>query len=141
MNSDCCEKQARRLRSTSLSDFEWSPASRCDQNDTSHNVNYDQSANGSLYADGEKLQGGSESVSSTDDMLANAGDKESAKVIQDNKTETQAHTQEFSIEKTRRKVSLMPIFGLLPFVLLALFILLNWMSDPDEFDGHYLVPT
>ncbi|PON86862.1 Coatomer beta subunit [Trema orientale] len=144
-NSDCCEKQARRLRSISLSDFDWSPASRYDQNGTSHDVkNYDNRTNGSLYADGEKLQGGSESVSSTDDIpAANVSEQESGKVIQDHKTENQAQTQNQSsiIEKPRRKMSLMLVFGLLPFLLLAVFVVLDWMNDQNEFDGHYLVPT
>ncbi|PON44199.1 Coatomer beta subunit [Parasponia andersonii] len=144
-NLDCCEKQARRLRSISLSDFDWSPASRYDQNGTSHDVkNYDNRTNGSLYADGEKLQGASESVSSTDDIpAANVGEQVSGKVIQDHKTENQAQTQNQSsiIEKPRRKISLMLVFGLLPFLLLAVFVVLDWMNDQNEFDGHYLVPT
>lgn len=138
MNSDRYEKQGRRFRSISLSDFEWSPASRYDQNDTSRDVNYDCRANG------EKSQGGSESVSSTDDIPVNVGEQESHKVTPDCRTETQAQaqaqTQSFCIEKTRRKIYLMPVCGL-PFVLLALLILFTWMNDQNEFDGHYLVPT
>ncbi|XP_062113495.1 protein SINE1 [Humulus lupulus] len=167
MNSDYCDKQARRRlrnRSISLSDFDWSPASRYDQNDISQDVNYDRRANGSLFADDEKLQGDSESVSSTDDIVANVGEQESDKLFQDYKTEAQVQAQaetqalaqaqaetqaqaqiqtqpQFSIQKTGPKISLKLVLAL-PIVFLALFVLLVWIREQqNEFDAHYLVPT
>lgn len=148
MNCDCSEKQGRRLRSLSLSDFEWSPVSRCDQNYASNDVDVDSDlrANGSvLYADGEKLlEGNPESVSSTDDIPAanNVGEKKMSdklKVIQDH-NKTQA--QKFGIKNPHHihKVALKLVFCSL-FALVAVFTLLVGMSDHDEFDVHYPVPT
>ncbi|KAJ7976370.1 ARM repeat superfamily protein [Quillaja saponaria] len=72
VNSDCSEKKPRRFRSLSSSNIEWSPASKYDQNGFSHGVSCDCKENESLYAGGEQFQGGPESVSSTDDVPADA---------------------------------------------------------------------
>ncbi|KAF4368566.1 hypothetical protein F8388_018690 [Cannabis sativa] len=168
MNSDCCDRQAiRRLRnrSISLSDFDWSPASRFDQNHTS---SHSQDVNYGHIANGEDLQGDTESVSSTDYIAANVAEQESDKLSQDYKTENQApalagtqpqveavagtqtqpqaedqiQTQsQFCVQKTRPKLSLKLVLAL-PIVLLALFVLLVWIREQqNEFDSHYLVPT
>lgn len=120
MNSDCSEKLGRRLRSLSLSDFEWSPVSGCDQNFE------------------KALEGNSESVSSTNDIPAHADEhKVSDKaILQDHET----RAPNSGNKKHHHRAALKLVFYLL-FALVAVFTLLVGMSDRDEFDGHYLVPT
>ncbi|GMN38934.1 hypothetical protein TIFTF001_008161 [Ficus carica] len=120
MNSDCSEKLGRRLRSLSLSDFEWSPVSGCGQNFE------------------KALEGNSESVSSTNDIPAHADEhKVSDKaILQDHET----RAPNSGNKKHCHRAVLKLVFYLL-FALVAVFTLLVGMSDRDEFDGHYLVPT
>lgn len=134
MNSNRSEKQARRFRSLSLSDFEWSPTSRYDQNGVSSYVNYDCRENGRIYADDEQFQGGNESVSSTEDLPGNADVQVSQKVVPQEIIET----RKYGFQKIRRKHALKLVCGL-SVALLAVFAPLLWTSDPN--DGHYLVPT
>ncbi|KAL5547147.1 hypothetical protein UlMin_006834 [Ulmus minor] len=136
-NSDYSEKQARKFRSLSLSEFDWSPSSRYDQNHAnSQGVNYDCS-NGSSSPDGEQqIQAGRESVSSTDDIPAAVDERVSGKANPDCKTETSS----LGIGKPRPKIASVLVYGLL-FVIFALLALLVWMVDRSEYDGHYLVPT
>ena len=139
MNSNCFEKQARRFRSLSLSDFDWSPESRCDQNYSSPDVQHSNcGANGNVYADDEKLQGSPKSALSTGDIPANV--KQVAdKVIEDHKAEKETQIERSESGKTHSKNGVKLVLGPL-FVLVAVFILLVLMNDYNEFDSHHLVP-
>lgn len=133
-NSDFSVKQARRFRSLSSSNIEWSPTAKYDQNGFSHHMNCNGKGNGSMYANGEEFQGGLESVSSTDDVLTDADLHVSQEAVPEDKTETQS----LGLKKARQKTTSKFVCGLF-FVLLAVFTPLLWINDQDE--GYYLVPT
>lgn len=133
-NSDFSEKQARRFKSLSSSNIEWTPTSKYDQNGFSHVVNYNDKENGGLYATGEQFQGSRESVSSTDDVLTDTDLQASSEVVLEFKT----RTHKPGIQKAHQKTAMKFICGLF-FVLLAVFTTLLWIKDQDE--GYYLVPT
>lgn len=133
-NSDFSAKQARRFKSLSSSNIEWTPTSKYDQNGFSHVVNYNDKENGGLYATGEQFLGNPESVSSTDDVLTDTDLQASHEAVPEFKT----GTQKSGIRKARQKTAMKFICGLF-FVLLAVFTTLLWNKDQDE--GYYLVPT
>ncbi|KAJ7971876.1 ARM repeat superfamily protein [Quillaja saponaria] len=134
VNSDCSEKKTRRFRSLSSSNIKWSPASEYDQNGISHELNCDCQENESLYAGAEQFQDGQESVSSTDDLPADADLQMPHEVVPENKMETQRARTEKQHQKTAFKL----VCGF-SFVLLASFVPLLWNNDQDK--GYYLVPT
>ncbi|KAL6272022.1 hypothetical protein ACE6H2_022714 [Prunus campanulata] len=135
--SKSSEKRARRFRSLSLSEFDWSPNARYDQEGYSHGVNYDCRENGSFYAGDEQFQGGPESVSSTDGIPVDADLQVSQEVVPENETEIQMS----GIKSARRKVAVKLLCGL-SFALLAVAMPLLWINDQGEgHEGYYLVPT
>ncbi|XP_023915433.1 protein SINE1 [Quercus suber] len=133
-NSDFSEKQARRFKSLSSNNIEWTPTSKYEQNGFSHVVNYNDKENGGLYATGEQFQGSRESVSSTDDVLTDTDLQASREVVLEFKTRTHRP----GIQKAHQKTAMKFICGLF-FVLLAVFTTLLGIKDQDE--GYYLVPT
>lgn len=135
--SKSSEKRARRFRSLSMSEFDWSPNARYDQEGYSHGVNYECGENGSFYAGDEQFQGGPESVSSTDGIPVDADLQVSQEVVPENETETQMS----GIKSARRKVAVKLLCGL-SFALLAVAMPLLWINDQGEgHEGYYLVPT
>lgn len=134
--SDCSEKQNRRIRrSLSSGNIEWSPTSNSeyDQNGFADHENYDDcEENESLYAD-EQFPGGSESVSSTDDLPGDADKQMPPEVV----PEDGNYTQTF-LESQLRMTKCKLVCGL-SFVLLAVATPLLWFNSQEE--GHYLVPT
>ncbi|XP_061336993.1 protein SINE1-like [Gastrolobium bilobum] len=136
LNLDISEKQIGRF-SRSLSsgnlECEWSPTSNNNLNGFSDHVKYDCKMNESLCADGE-LQGGSESVSSTDDFPGDADMQITNNVVPENRDGTQSFRTEKALQKTKFKL----ICGL-SFVLLAMATPLLWINSQDE--SHCLVPT
>ncbi|KAE9612519.1 hypothetical protein Lal_00033285 [Lupinus albus] len=124
-NSDCSEKQNRRIRSQLSGSIDCSPASNCiyDQNCFADHVNYDDGEdNESLYAD-VPFENDSESVSSTDGLPGAAYIQIPPEVVPENR-----------LRKTRRKL----VCGL-SFILIAMATPLLWISSQEEAD--YLVPT
>ncbi|OIW06473.1 hypothetical protein TanjilG_05244 [Lupinus angustifolius] len=111
-NSDCSEKQNRRIRSLSSGNIEWSPASnsRYNWNGFADHVKYDE--------------GGQESVSSTDNLPGDADMQMPPEVV----------VPENRLRKTKSKF----VCGL-SFVLVAMATPLLWINSLEE--GHYLVPT
>lgn len=123
----CSEKQNRRLKSLSSGNIEWSPASKYnDQNGFSNDVKCDSEVNESLCAEVE-FQGGSESVSSTDDLPVD--DNVPPKVVPENR-----NVPATALQRAKYKL----VCGV-SFVLLAVATPLLWFNCQDE--GHYLVPT
>ncbi|KAB1221158.1 hypothetical protein CJ030_MR2G012843 [Morella rubra] len=128
------QKQARRFRSLSSDNIEWSPTAKYAQNGFSHDLNDDGREHGSSYACGEQLLGGPESVSSTDDIPIDANVDVPHQVVPEIKTETQRPC----IQEYRQKTAL-KFVCVLVLVSLAAFCLLLWINDQDE--GYYLTPT
>ncbi|KAF7819292.1 protein SINE1-like [Senna tora] len=134
-NSGCSENQCRGFRSPSSSYIDWSTTSRSNQNLFLHNMRHKSNDNESLYAD-IQFQGGPESVSSTEDLPADADMQASPKVVvpgKRNDTDTTVH-----VKKALRRTKLKLVYGL-SFVLLAMATPLLWINIQEE--GHYLVPT
>jgi len=124
----CSKKQNRTFKSLSSGNIEWSPASKYDQNGFSNDVKCDSEVIESCAE--VEFQGGSESVSSTDDLLGDASKQQmSTKVVPENRIFTPT-----ALQKTKYKL----VCGL-SFVLLAVATPLLWINSQDE--GHYLVPT
>ncbi|CAL0321613.1 unnamed protein product [Lupinus luteus] len=125
-NSDCSEKQNRRIRSLSSGNIEWSPSSnsRYNRNGFEDHVNYDDDDedNEGLYAD-VPFEGRKESVSSTDNLPGDVHKQMPPEVIPKNR-----------LRKTKSKF----VCGL-SFVLVAMATPLLWINSQEE--GHYLVPT
>lgn len=139
--SKSSEKRARRFRSLSMSEFDWSPNARYDQegysHGYSHGVNYECRENGSFYAGDEQFHGGPESVSSTDGIPVDADLQASQEVVPENETEVPIS----GIKSARRKVAVKLLCGL-SFALLAVAMPLLWINDQGEgHEGYYLVPT
>ncbi|KAL5538554.1 hypothetical protein UlMin_042560 [Ulmus minor] len=125
MNHYSFEKQARRSRNLSPSDFEQRPSSRYERHCASPDED-ECGENESLYAGGEQFQvGAAESVSSTDGIPNEENLQASHVVISGNKTD-------------RQKVALRLLCGL-SLGLLAVISPLFWLSNQEE--GCYLVPT
>ncbi|KAI4350372.1 hypothetical protein L6164_004834 [Bauhinia variegata] len=126
------------FRSLSSSNIELSPTSKYDQNDYqngfSHHVSYESQENEGLYSD-VQFQGGSESVSSTDDLPADPDMQMSPEVVPENRKNTQVVCMERAHHKTKFEV----ICGGFSFALLAMVAPLIWINSQQ--DGHYLVPT
>ncbi|KAG4912699.1 hypothetical protein JHK82_053288 [Glycine max] len=118
----CSRKQNRRYRSLSSDNIEWSPASKYDQNGFADDTNKCDSEVIEGCAEVE-FQGSSESVSSTDDIPADA--------------DKQMHTEVVPVNRNA-KTTYKLVCGL-SCVLLAVATPLLWINSQDE--GHYLVPT
>ncbi|KAK3017422.1 hypothetical protein RJ639_007580 [Escallonia herrerae] len=131
VDSDFSDKQSRRFRSPSSSKFGWSPSSKCDQDGLSPDVS-NQTKRGNLSIGGQRSNGNSESVSSTEDIPAEADLQVSSVVV------PKTILQSITIPKDYRKIALSMFFGLLVLVF-AIFICLL-VSDGQEED-HNLVPT
>ncbi|GFY99870.1 ARM repeat superfamily protein [Actinidia rufa] len=134
---DFSEKQTRMFRSPSSSKFEWSPASKYDQNGHHHdqnghspNTNYELKKDEKLSDDSGRFQGGSESVSSTEDILINTD----LQVPPGSKIEPKS----LGIQKNNRKSAFGAVSGL--FVLLFALLICLLRID-DQGDGYNLVPT
>ncbi|KAK9290885.1 hypothetical protein L1049_009064 [Liquidambar formosana] len=133
VNSDFSEKQTRRFRSPSSTNFDWSPNTKYNRNGSSCDVDYEIEGNENLSSGGEQFQVGSESVSSTEDVPTDVDVQVSHEVFPGSKTEI----QKLGIEKTRWKRAFQLLCGL--FVLFAVFASLLWIDNEDE--GYNLVPT
>ncbi|XP_020220685.1 protein SINE1 [Cajanus cajan] len=133
--SDCSEKPNRRIKSLSSGNVKWSPAtySKYDQNGIAEHVNYDSKENGSLYGE-DQFQGGPESVSSTDDLLANNDLPSPSEDVLESRNGTQTVLIGKPFRKTKHKL----VCGL-SFALLAIAAPLLWINSQEE--GHFLVPT
>ncbi|RDX96261.1 Protein SINE1, partial [Mucuna pruriens] len=116
---DCSEKQNRRFRSLSSGNIEWTPTSKYDQNSFSDDVKCECQVNGSICAEVE-FQGGSESISSTDDPLP-------TEVLPENTNFTPTDRMENALQNTKFKL----VCGL-SFVLLAVATPLLWINSQDE---------
>lgn len=137
VNSDFSEKQTRRFRSLSLSEFDCSPNARYNQNGYSHGVNYDCRENGSFYGGGEQFQGSPESVSSTDGIPKDADLQASHDMVPEIKTEIQRS----GIKKPLRKAAVKLFCGL-SLALLAVVVPLALITDQGQgHEGYFLVPT
>ncbi|XP_050369819.1 protein SINE1-like [Argentina anserina] len=131
-NSDFSEKQTRRFRSLFLEDC--SPNGRYNQNVFLHGVTCE--CNGSFYnGGGEQLQGGPESVSSTD------GPKDGdLQAFQNVVPEIKSEIQEPSIRKPLCKAGLKLFCGI-SFAILAVGVPLTLITDQGPGYEMYLVPT
>ncbi|GFZ03711.1 ARM repeat superfamily protein [Actinidia rufa] len=127
---DFSEKQTRMFRSPSSSKFEWSPASKYNQNGHSPNTNYELKKDEKLSDDSGQFQGRSESVSSTEDIPVNAD----LQVPPGSKLEPKS----LGIRKNNRKSAFGAVSGL--FVLLFALLVCLLRID-DQGDGYNLVPT
>ncbi|XP_057507334.1 protein SINE1-like [Actinidia eriantha] len=127
---DFSEKQTRMFRSPSSSKFEWSPASKYDQNGHSPNTNYELKKDEKLSDDREQFQGGSESVSSTEDIPINAD----LQMPPGSKIEPKS----LGIQKNNRKSAFGVVSGL---VVLLFALLICLLRIDDQGDGYNLVPT
>ncbi|XP_059647313.1 protein SINE1 [Cornus florida] len=125
-------KQTRRCRSPYSSDFEWSPMSKYNQNASSHDMNHEIKKDVNLSGGGTQLHGGSESVSSTEDLPSDADLQVSRDEIPEIKSEAS-----FDVQRKHRKSTLSVLSGFL-LVLFAVFICLLRIDDHGE---GYLVPT
>jgi hypothetical protein len=81
-----------------------------------------------------QYQGQSESVSSTDDLLGDAGTQRPSKVVPESSKDSQIVRMEKSLQKTKRGF----VCGL-SFVILAMATPLIWINSQEE--AHFLVPT
>ncbi|KAI7991340.1 Protein SINE1 [Camellia lanceoleosa] len=127
-------KHSRMFRSPSSSKFEWSPTSKYDQNGLSPNINYVVEKDGELHVGNEQFQGGSESVSSTEDIPINADLQVAEKVVPGSEVES----LNFDNQKNNCKSAISMVCGV--FVMLfAVFISLLWIDGQDE--SYNLVPT
>ncbi|TXG66307.1 hypothetical protein EZV62_007582 [Acer yangbiense] len=146
VNSDFSEKQSRRFRSPSSIKFEQSPTRSRNgfeqsptpsRNGLSREIFYDVKGNGNLCHRGEQCQGGSESMSSTDDSPASPDTQVTCELaVPENKTEMQKLRVERTFGKTARKFA----FGLFFFMLLTVTAFVSTMFV-DQDAGHRLVPT
>ncbi|KAK7271081.1 hypothetical protein RJT34_26692 [Clitoria ternatea] len=128
-SSDCSEKLNRRIKSLSSGNVEWTPASY-----STYHVNNDSKENESLYGD-VQFQGGSESVSSTDDLPGDADmQKRPPEVVPQSRNDTHATLMEKALQKTKRK-----FICCLSLVILAMATPLLWINGQEE--SHFLVPT
>ncbi|CAL5432031.1 unnamed protein product [Camellia sinensis] len=120
-------KHSRMFRSPSSSKFEWSPTSKYDQNGLSPNINYVVEKDGELHVGNEQFQGGSESVSSTEDIPINADLQVAEKVVPGSEVES----LNFDNQKNNCKSAISMVCGV--FVMLfAVFISLLWIDGQDE---------
>ncbi|XP_027351141.1 protein SINE1-like [Abrus precatorius] len=133
VTSSWSEKQNRRFRTLSSGNIEWSPTSKYDQNGFSDHVKCDCEVNESSSADVE-FQGGSESVSSTDDLPEDYDMHMPRKVVPENGNVRPIDWMDKALQRTKLKL----VCGL-SFVLLAMATPLLWISSQDE--GYYHVPT
>ncbi|KAI9184786.1 hypothetical protein LWI28_001040 [Acer negundo] len=155
VSSDFSEKQSRRFGSPSSIKFEQSPTQSRNgfkqsptpsrngfeqsptpsRNGFSREIFYDVKGNGNLCNGGEQYQGGSESVSSTDDSPASPDTQITRELaVPEKKTEM----QKLCVERTFGKAGLKFAFGLFFFMLLTAFVSTMFV---DQESGHRLVPT
>ncbi|KAK2451080.1 ARM repeat superfamily protein [Trifolium repens] len=135
-SSECSEKPIRRFRrSLSSGNIDWSPSaySKYDQNGIANHVKYHTRENASSCGD-VQYQGRSESVSSTDDLLGDAGTQRPSKEVPESSKDPQIVRMEKSLQKTKRRF----VCGL-SFVVLAMATPLIWINSQEE--AHFLVPT
>ncbi|PNY17684.1 arm repeat superfamily protein [Trifolium pratense] len=134
-SSVCSEKPIRRFRSLSSGHIDWSPSaySKYDQNGISNHVKYHTGENASSCGD-VQYQDGSESVSSTDDLLGDANTQRPSKEIPESNKVPQIVRMEKPLQKTKRRF----VCGL-SFVILAMATPLIWINSQEE--AHFLVPT
>ena len=134
-SSDCSEKPIRRYRSLSSGNIDWSPSaySKYDQNGIANHVKYDSKENESSCGD-VQYQGGSESVSSTDDLPADADNQRPSEEVRESRKDPQIVCAEKPLQKTKRRF----VCGL-SFVILAMATPLIWLNSQEE--AHFLVPT
>lgn len=137
VNSGCsASEKPSMFRSLSSGNIHWSPVSRSNQNFFPHNLNYERNDSESSFAN-IQFQGGSESVSSTEDFPADANMQASPKVVVfEKRNDAQATVH---IKKAFRKTKLKLVYGL-SFVLLAMATPLLWINNIQE-ESRYLVPT
>ncbi|CAK9145899.1 unnamed protein product [Ilex paraguariensis] len=129
------DNQSRRFRSPSSSKFEWSPASKYDQNGLSHEADHEIKGDENLSSGGEQFHGSLESVSSsTEDVPVDADLQVYPKEVPGSKTESQG----ICVQKVHRKSTVNIVCGLLA-MLFVVFGCLLWIDDQDE--GYNLVPT
>ncbi|KAM1395819.1 hypothetical protein ACFX13_013913 [Malus domestica] len=146
-NSKFSEKLARRFRSLSMNECDWSPNVRYDQDGYSHGANYDDGEHGSFYGGSEQFEGGPESVSSTDGIPGDADVQVPHEVVPENEIshevvpENQTVAQKAGIKNPYRRAAVKLFCGL-SFTLLAVAMPLLWINDHGEgHEGYYLVPT
>ncbi|CAJ2637379.1 unnamed protein product [Trifolium pratense] len=134
-SSVCSEKPIRRFRSLSSGHIDWSPSaySKYDQNGISNHVKYHTGENASSCGD-VQYQDGSESVSSTDDLLGDANTQRPSKEVPESNKVPQIVRTEKPLQKTKRRF----VCGL-SFVILAMATPLIWINSQEE--AHFLVPT
>lgn len=134
-SSDCSEKPIRRFKSLSSGNIDWSPSaySKYDQNGLANHDKYDGKEYGSSCGDGQ-YQGGSESVSSTDDLPADVDNQKPSEDVRESRKDPQIVRMEKPIQKTKRRF----VCGL-SFVILAMATPLIWLNSQEE--AHFLVPT
>ncbi|KAF8395974.1 hypothetical protein HHK36_017585 [Tetracentron sinense] len=132
--SNFSEKQSGRFRIPASNHLKWSPARKFDGNGLHHDLNNEAEGNKTLSETGEQMQDGSESVSSTGDVPANADAKPSCEVVPEDKTRIQ------SLCIKRRnfgKAALNLVCGL--FFMLFAVISALWIDNKEEVFN--LVPT
>ncbi|KAF9670254.1 hypothetical protein SADUNF_Sadunf13G0049200 [Salix dunnii] len=133
LDSDFSEKQNGRLESPCSNEFDYSPSPRLKRNGFQHDVGLEVNENGKSYTGVEKLQGGSESVASTDDIPDKTDVQVSPEVIRGNKP----HANKFCTEKDARKTSRILAVG---FCIALLAIFASSMCIYLQDDVH-MVPT
>lgn len=134
-SSDCSEKPIRRYKSLSSGNIDWSPSaySKYDQSGLANHDNYDGKEYGSSCGDGQ-YQGESESVSSTDELPADADNQRLSEEVRESRKDPQIVRVEKPIQTTKRRF----VCGL-SFVILAVATPLIWLNSQEE--AHFLVPT
>lgn len=119
------ENQARRFRS---------PSANIGRNPLLQNGSYEQKMNENSSSGSHQCEGGSESVSSTDDASDNAFVAVSAEVVPEIKTET----KRYDVKLRHRKIAV-TLSGYLLFISFAVFASLLLIADHEE--GYNIVPT
>ncbi|XP_042514584.1 protein SINE1-like isoform X2 [Macadamia integrifolia] len=131
VNSDYSEKQIRRLRSPALKQSQWSPATK-EGKDLSYDLKYDVEGAKNISKTGEQSHIGSESVSSTGDVLPNT-----EQLPDEVSTEEKAGVR--SNTKRSFKMLALNLICCIIFIFLAIVISVTWTDSLEE--GSNLVPT
>ncbi|XP_043692632.1 protein SINE1-like isoform X3 [Telopea speciosissima] len=131
VRSESSEKQTQRFRSPALKHSQWIPA-RKEGKGLSYDLKYDVEGAKSISKNGEQTHIGSESVSSTGDVLTNTEQVPDEVSIED-KAGVRSH-------KNRSfKMVALNLICCLFFILLAISISVTWTDSLEE--GSNLVPT
>ncbi|KAK6942004.1 hypothetical protein RJ641_027381 [Dillenia turbinata] len=133
-NPESSQILARRRRCPFLSEFEYSPGLEFNQKTFPHNANYEGFGNGNLAGSMQQMQGGSESVSSTEDFPAHEGAEMSHEIIPEIRSETQKLSTREKVGKTR--INLVCGFLLVLFAFFASMLLIEVQEE-----RFTLVPT